>query len=888
MLRLPFFASPPRLLVEPGSGDTLDADPACQRCKLHEGAKTVCIPPAAVDRGPVAPVLLVVGDSPGSTEDIVGKPFVGNTGKYMRPLIERAWQGTVIYDNAVRCYPGSTDLSATHVRECRAYLRMTMLDTQPARILALGSTAARSVLGIALAPFSTRRGFAHASDGTPVFFLIHPSSTFRNRFVRQWFEEDLAWALTAEPERARTDGGSRVITSEAEGKAAIESAREMVLDGDARFASIDAETYGAMGDSDFRVLTFGMSVGMDAYVWDESRLGLLRDNPAMRPFRRMLGDPAVPKTAHNAGFDWRAAYHGLGEQVRGIASCTRIFRKLVQADAHADLEAMQPLVGMGGWKELGDEAADLAGAAIQKQILFEDWLDTVPETLRSGEPSLLSTVQMKSWTRQQKAADKSYAEGWFGSREDFDNAVRRVRGAGHDIKQYRMAGIPPDVRIRYCGMDCVSQAALAEMLQAQVAAEPGLQMTWEEVHRPFHRAVEAMETTGVLIDKGAVEHLQLHMRDRIEDLTGELQQYGEVNINSPQQVAAMLQAQGVRLGRPGKSGVPSVSKDVLEKIKHPAASAIVELRRAVKFKGTYADAMQFFVRDDGRVHCTILIDGTETGRPSSSGPNMFNMPRPKNLDGKLCRDMITAPEGWWLLEIDQSQVEFREAAILSGDEVMLDMFAQGMDFHLATAKLIAPIFGVDPDAVDKDHILRDQAKTLNFATLYGDPVEGTAAKLGITVDAAKKLRAAILGKFKKLAKWIETQVREGRRTGFCRTYWRGEPALIRPLWQIGDSDDEARETAERSCYNTPVQGSAALITNATCGAVQAWIDEDMPPVRLVLTVYDSLLMEVMKGHLRLTLATVAAMSTQWHPLLEVDAKVGQSWGSMRGLTEADL
>lgn len=265
---------------------------------------------------------------------------------------------------------------------------------------------------------------------------------------------------------------------------------------------------------------------------------------------------------------------------------------------------------------------------------------------------------------------------------------------------------------------------------------------------------------------------------------------------------------------------------------------------------------------------------------------MFNIPRPEDELAKLCRDMFIAGVDLDLgtdlviVEIDQSQVEVRVAAILSGDEEMVAAFRSGMDFHLHTAKLIAPMVGIDPLLVTKAHPLRSKAKTIVFAFLYGKTDEGIAAELGIEVKEAAKLRAAILGKYKALAAWLQRMLRRGRLTGEIRTQWRGLDARVRPLWEIGYPEGDSKDSAENSTANTPIQGTAADFTNASLGHIQRWIEDDFVPAKLCLTVYDSIMLRCPRSAVPEVAANVTRICTQWHPLLAVDVKYGWSWGSL--------
>lgn len=826
MRRLPFFPDgPPKVLIEPGTGEALDPDSSCTRCNAYKGARTPCIPPVVMPgRDPSAPTLLVIGDRVGQQEDLAGRAFASAAGQYLRREVEKLWHGPIAYTNAINCAV-KAKVSPAMVRECRVYLRKLMEDLQPARVLVLGAQAARSVVDVALPPLSTRGAYARTSAGAPVFFLGNPADTARNSFVKKWFEEDLRHALVAEPATTPWNGAALLVENEADAVEACAALREG-CDFDARTLSVDLEWYGYCGDNDFRVLTIGLSVGEDAYVWDEGVLGQLRPPhnhgfeadaiDAVLPLLELMEDPGIPKSAHAAKGDLRGFWFGFGCDVQGFQSCTRLFRKIEQADSYAYLEDLQALVGMAGWKGSGISASDEAVVALNTAAGEDLLLVEQAEERRLLGSKLTAKIEAgmsRSQERQRRSAAKE-RPSWVGDAEDFQNAVKRVI-SGRDPQAYMYGGVDAETRARYCAQDTVSQQALLLLLEPRVERDKGYSRVWRQVTRPFHRAVLKMECNGLRIDVEAAKKVQAYLGDKlltaqyaVKDIAGE-----DFNPNASAQVAALLGKMGAPLGRPGKSGVPCVDKDVLKGLitaqdrngrPQPyaeVAQRLTEVRRYTKLKGTYADGFLLRVTDDGYLHPNINIDGTESGRPSSEDPNTLNLPRPKTLEGKMIRDMILADLGWWLLEVDQSQVEFRKAGVMSGDRVMLEMFEAGVDFHTATAKLVAPLFGVKPEDVDDGHWLRDAAKTINFAILYGDTVEGTAHKLNVTVRRAQEIRDAILGKFKDLARWIKEMLSFARRSGYCVIPWQGQPGLRRPLWKIVSADKGERETAERGSWN---------------------------------------------------------------------------------------
>jgi DNA polymerase-1 len=578
-----------------------------------------------------------------------------------------------------------------------------------------------------------------------------------------------------------------------------------------------------------------------AYVWDANAL---QRHHLREGVFALLEDPTIAKCGHNLKFDQINIESRFGITVRGYVQDTMLLRKMLESHVEGKLVLAQALVGMGGGK---DEAAGYVAEGVKY--------------LKKPTP------------------DPTVA---FDATVNVEIAVQRV-AAGDDPKRYAYAAIPPTVRARYNATDTISTDRLRRHLDAR-AWEPGVRETWDAVMVPLHHAIVAMERTGIGVSRAAIGHLQVAMAARVAAAEETLLQYGNVNPNAPGDVAKLLfETLGLKPAGMTPTGKPTTDAQTLQNLKHPAATAILEYRRAAKFKTQFADGMESYIRDNGRIHASINLAGTESGRLSCSAPNLFNIPGRGTDDGTLCRNIFVAPEGSVILEADFMQSEIRLAALLSGDPVMTGFVQSGADFHLETAKLVAPSFGISPDDVTKDHWLRTASKTVNFAVLYGTGASALAMQLKINKTQAQKLMDAIFGKFHKLKQWIDQQIGFGRRKGYCRTYWHGMPARVRQLPAIGEANDEERSSAERASYNSIIQGSATEYTNASLGEIHRRILEEGLPAKLILTVYDSIMVEVEEGALAETAALVKEVMTGWPSgdvPMDVDMKSGRAWGAL--------
>jgi uracil-DNA glycosylase family 4 len=855
MRALPIYPDVPKLAIE--AVLPRNNDKSCLRCSLgqNENVRSVCMPAELAGEGKDR--VLIVSSGPLEADDRYGRPHMGATGAYLREQVSRVWPGEVVYDHAVRCAPGNRPLTDTMITACRPFAAQTFTEARPDRILCLGQSAVRAIFGRAFPPMSTRRGYAYTSTGIPVYFLIGPGEAARNRIIRAGFEDDLRWALTeAPPPQMDHSSVAYLIDREVDAQFAADELR------DAGGITFDIETFGAAGNKEFQIINIAATpYGQNtAYVWEEASI----TNPALiKPFLDILKDPSISKAGHNLKFDCVGIQAFFGVRVEGRIEDTMLLWKLHDSTVEKpSLEHAQTQVGMAGAKDEAKIFVDLGAKELTKKA--KD-LETPPLRKTKEKPSLFHV-----------------------SAEKMETAVRRVI-AGDDPKRYSYAAIPPLVLTKYNALDTISAERVRSYNKARVDSQRQLARIHREVVQPLYAAVTQMEVNGFAASRNAVAHLRVAATADVEEQEKQVRAYGNFNPASPADVARLLFEQ-LKLGSKNQKmtagGALSTDSAVLEEIDHPAAKAVLAYRQAHRLVAQYANGMEIFIRDDGRIHPSIRIAGTESGRPSCTEPNLMNIPRAGTRTGKMCRDVFVASRRKKIVEFDYSQIEIRVAAMLSQDDVMIGLLRSGVDYHLGTAKIIGPVFGVNPEEITKAHHLRDAAKTINFATLYGSGPKRIGAQLGISKAKAEIIQNAILGKFRKLKNWLEDQVRFARSTGYCQTWWAGEPARIRYLPNIASSFEDDRGTAERGSKNTPIQGTAADFTNASLGAIQRWIDREKIPAKLVLTVYDSIMLEVDDAAVDDVLANVHRIMTQWESMgvpLVAEAKVGESWGTLEGV-----
>ncbi|MFQ5472272.1 MAG: DNA polymerase A family protein, partial [Dehalococcoidia bacterium] len=363
----------------------------------------------------------------------------------------------------------------------------------------------------------------------------------------------------------------------------------------------------------------------------------------------------------------------------------------------------------------------------------------------------------------------------------------------------------------------------------------------------------------------------------------------DFNPGSPKQLSDLLYGRlGLSPTKLTPTGSPSTDKESLLELErqHPVVGDVLKWRAMSKLHSTYAQPLPGFVRSDGRIHPSVRIDGARSGRPSCSEPNLYNVPRATDDLSRFARDCFVAPPGSVLVSFDYKQLELYVAAIESGDEVMIEMLRSGEDFHLSTARLISrQLWGIAPEDVPEKGAERSAAKAVNFGLLYGMGTGTLAHRLGVSYQRAEETVRAIMGQFKQLDRYRRELIVRARRTGEAWTRWNGEPFRCRPLWRIADVDSEVRSRAENASLNTPIQAFASDFCEFSIVEVVRWLLRTGFPAKLVLSVYDSIMLEVGEARAAELVDEVGEIMTSWPTgydgfRLRVDVEVGESWGSL--------
>ncbi len=456
-------------------------------------------------------------------------------------------------------------------------------------------------------------------------------------------------------------------------------------------------------------------------------------------------------------------------------------------------------------------------------------------------------------------------------------SFKSVCGVGRN--QVTFDKIPLDVATEYAAEDADITLRLWQRLKPRLAAE-GVNSVYQMVDRPLVATIARMEQRGIAVDRAYLAKLSGTFATEIAKLEEQVYEAAEgpFTIGSPQQLGTVLfDRLGLKGGRKGKSGTYSTDVTELERLAGegvPVARLVLEWRQLTKLKNTYTDALQAQINPETqRVHTSFSLSGAQTGRLSSTEPNLQNIPIRSDI-GRQIRDAFVAAPGHVLMSADYSQIELRLAAHMADVPQLKEAFARKDDIHNMTAE---ELFGT----VDRD--TRNKAKTINFAILYGISSWGLAGRLGVSRDEGKAIIDRYFLRFPGIQNYINETTAGVREHGYTTTLFGRRTHFP----NIRSPQQNLRQGSERAAINAPIQGTSAdLIKRAMNRMDQALLDAGLPGVRMLLQVHDELVFEVPSGQEEAAAAVVRhVMENAARPALTLDVPLdvdigwGEHWGA---------
>ena len=443
--------------------------------------------------------------------------------------------------------------------------------------------------------------------------------------------------------------------------------------------------------------------------------------------------------------------------------------------------------------------------------------------------------------------------------------------------QLKMGELSPDEVSDYAAEDADVTLRLDQVLRKK-AEDEGCLMALQESEEPLVRVLVEMEYEGVRIDDGAL-HKYGHELDReLLQLEIEIRDMGGGNFSpsSPKQLGEVL-FERLKLDDKAKrtaSGQFATGEAVLVKIRdrHPIIDKILDYRACSKLKSTYVDKLPKCIDPQtGRVHTSFSQALTETGRLSSSSPNLQNIPIRTERGRHIRAAFVARDENHLLMSADYSQIELRIMAAFSRDPAMLDAFRNNLDVHRETA---ARVYDMMPELVTDD--MRSAAKMVNFGIIYGISAFGLSQRLNISRKAAAGLINNYFAKYPGVKEYMDKSIADAKEKGYAQTLF----GRRRYLRDINSRNGATRQGAERNAINTPIQGTSADLIKLAMVKMDHALKERSLKTRMVLQIHDELLFDVPKQEVDEVRDLVAKVMSGVYDIgvpLDVTVGVGTNW-----------
>ncbi len=382
---------------------------------------------------------------------------------------------------------------------------------------------------------------------------------------------------------------------------------------------------------------------------------------------------------------------------------------------------------------------------------------------------------------------------------------------------------------------------VAEQERAELPASVGAVLS--DIEIPTLDALADMELAGVSVSRDKLGGFSGELAARADAIAQEA--YGiigrEVNLGSPKQLQEVLFDQlelpKTRKTKTGYSTDAAVLADLQDSHPHPFLGLLLQHREATKLR-QIIESLTVGIADDGRIHTTYVQTGSQTGRLSSTDPNLQNIPI-RNEESRRIRAAFEVGEGYeTLLTADYSQIEMRIMAHLSGDPGLIEAFNSGEDLHRFVG---ARVFGVEPAEVTAP--MRTKVKAMSYGLVYGLSAFGLSKQLRIEQSEAKQLMLEYFARFGAVRDYLRSSVEQARIDGYTETIF----GRRRPFPDLTSPNRVLRENAERAALNAPIQGSAADIMKIALVEIHDDLRARDLTSRVLLQIHDELVVEVATG-----------------------------------------
>ncbi|MDP2522848.1 DNA polymerase I [Neptunomonas phycophila] len=480
---------------------------------------------------------------------------------------------------------------------------------------------------------------------------------------------------------------------------------------------------------------------------------------------------------------------------------------------------------------------------------------------------------------------ESYVLNSTATRHDMGSLAEKYLGvstvsfediAGKGKKQLAFNQIDLEQAGPYAAEDADITLRLHQALRPQLEATGKLASVFDDIEKPLISVLSKVERNGAYVDATLLGKQSIEIDERLKELEAQAHEMagGPFNLASTKQLQEVLfEKMQLPVKKKTPKGVPSTAEEVLQELAldYPLPKLLLEHRSLSKLKSTYTDKLPLMINGaTGRIHTSYHQAITATGRLSSTDPNLQNIPI-RSAEGRRIRQAFVAPEGYQIVAADYSQIELRIMAHLSDDAGLLSAFSHGEDVHKATA---SQVFNTPIEEVTIDQ--RRSAKAINFGLIYGMSAFGLAKQLGIGRNEAKEYIEYYFATYPGVQNYMEETREQAKAQGYVETVFGRR--LYLPA--INASNAIARQAAERTAINAPMQGSAADIIKRAMVQVDRWLQDGEYDARMIMQVHDELVFEVKTEQVeQFKQAVVEKMqkaATLKVPLI-VEAGQGENW-----------
>ena len=843
-----------------------DSNRGCTACPLSEGCKGP-VPAVGLETSKV----MLIGEAPGRNEDIKGEPFTGDAGQYLDSLLDSVGirRSDVLISNVVKCRPrGNRTPTVEEAEFCATrWLDVEVEMFQPEIIVPMGRVAIQHFLG------DVTVEHVHGIPAGKVLPVYHPAAGFYDTRLMRAIQEDfqaLGKLVNGETQSAPVDQHP-----------------------DPDYVEYENITGKSFSSGDRPMMAYDTEV-VDNKLWSVQASGI-------------TGTAGFFPGMDQPGISGKAVVHNYLYDAQWIDL----------PDSTDDTMLMAYLLGLPqGLKELAWRLCGMEMQSYQeimgdhrrrKGLLYlseaakHDWPDPpdLTDVIWIKKDGRLGSVTKKPQHISRKI--KRIIADVVGGKENKDGPVNpwtrwhnidpRERAAVEKqlgkMPDASLEDVDPDTAIRYSCRDADATLRVYQVLWPKIQ-ELGLEFTYQLDRQVLPVAMSMMQE-GIALDGEFLGILGRHymelMEAKAEDIFSLVGK--RFNPNSDNELRVLMyEYLGFKPTKFTETGLPKVNKEELSKLKHAVVPMLLEYKHLAHLKDSFCDTLPGKIDSHGRVHCTINVTRTETGRWSMKEPNLQQIPA-RTEYGREIRKAFVAGPGYYLAAIDYSQIEMRVAAHLAQCQSMIGLFNEGRDIHTETA---AQIFNVPLDQVTSQQ--RYPTKTMGFGVIYGLTPHGLYSQMaqeGLkdwTEDRCQEFIDEYYALRPELGTWQEVVKKEARQQGYVRDLFgriRYIPELLCPIKRY-------QGAGERQAINMPVQSTAQGILKLATGRLWKKL-EGWPPgmVNWLLQIHDELLWEVeAKGEVLDTFTQVAVKEMEAVVKLSVpviaECKVGDNWGEMKPFT----